>query len=228
MRECCKLLQYLEARFPGRRFLLTLYSRIDSRQLSIVRPIGLVTTQLSMLMYSTLSNLDSDVLQQNRLHGWVGGRGQPYRRGASTLHWLLLALRFPDPRPMQCKSIRICLLIHLSNLCKWIHDAINSASQTYGGRACGRPLWHSSDVGGWFPRRRSQITHNHRCRRSPARNSKGEAATNRSHLLQVAPPNPFVLHPASLSNITVPLPFSLCGALLATWWFHKWPPFLSS
>lgn len=131
MRECCKLLQYLEARFPGRRFLLTLYSRIDSRQLSIVRPIGLVTTQLSMLMYSTLSNLDSDVLQQNRLHGWVGGRGQPYRRGASTLHWLLLALRFPDPRPMQCKSIRICLLIHLSNLCKWIHDAINSASQTF-------------------------------------------------------------------------------------------------
>ena len=125
-----------------------------------------------------------------------------------------------------------------------------------------------------FHARRSQITHNYRCRHSPARNSKGEAATNRSHLrdqryqhnrryletcyrttrrtqqprarntglslpiaslpllfyrrppqppstqcyiIQVAPPqNPFVLHPASLSNVTVPLLFSLCGALLAT------------
>ncbi len=122
-----------------------------------------------------------------------------------------------------------------------------------------------------FHARRSQITHNYRCRHSPARNSKGAppigptfvtnatniittlprnllphnktnpaakstkywalitdclssasllpppaAATTQCCIIQVAPPKPLCLNPASLSNVTVPLPFSLCGALLAT------------
>lgn len=95
------------------------------------------------------------------------------------LSWLLVPIFSCHHLPH--RQIKFC--IEVSVRCGSVGVASGSTSFVVAaGQACGRPLWHLSDIGGWFPHRRSQITHNHRCRRSPARNSKGEAATNRSHL----------------------------------------------